>query len=177
MSIITYTDFKGEQNIAGLSNKGTQESLQLFIDEYEPKFLKSLLGNALAEEFITGLAGSGDPVVIDPVWVSLRDMPALKTMLVCYVYYWYVRDAVTLTTGTGETKPANENSTVVSSVNKQVKAWNKMVDLAREFTLDTTVYPSYSENPYAWGNTYKWGILQSWGPKNDIYHRINSLNL
>jgi hypothetical protein len=167
MSIITYLDFKGEQSIASLSNKGTQESLQVFIDEYEPKFLKSLLGDALAQEFITGLAGSGEPVVIDPIWSALAAMPALKTMLVCYVYYWYTRDAVTLTAGTGEVKPANENSTAVSSAPKQVKAWNKMVDLARGFNLDRGVYPAYPVKDYYFFNRMG----------TDIYHRINSLNL
>ena len=53
MSIITIADFKGERNIAGTENSGTRENLQSFIDKYEPKFLKKLLGSALANEFIT----------------------------------------------------------------------------------------------------------------------------
>jgi hypothetical protein len=181
MSIITIADFKGEQNVAQSNNPGVRENLQGFIDKYEPKFLAMLLGSALAKEFVTGLVlvpvvPATDPVTyvpIDPKWLYLRDDTTLKAMLVDYVYYWYIRDQVTFTSGTGEVKAKNENSSAASSVGKQVMAWNEMADMAREFTLDLAVYPNYSKPYTHW--VYGYGYYSHSIP--DIFLHINSLNI
>lgn len=180
MSIITIADFRGEQNVAQQSNAGVRENVQGFIDKYEPIFLKKLLGSALANEFVAGLVPvpvepATDPVTFeptDPKWLFLRDDTDLKPMLVDYVYYWYIRDQVTFTAGTGEVKAKNENSVRVSSVDKQVKAWNEMVSMARGFDLDVAIYPDYTK-PY-WNRWHSW----DYGcPVNEIYYPINSLNI
>lgn len=180
MSIITYTDFQGEQTIAETSNEGVRENLQWFIDEYEPEFLRALLGDVLAKEFVTGLVPvpvepPTDPVTylpIDPKWIALRDETDLKRMIVCYVYYWYMDNAATLTSGTGEVKPKNENSKSVSNWDKQVKAWNKMVKMVRLFNLSTTDYPNYSR-PFWSHYSYWWPTC----PVNEIYYFKNTLNI
>lgn len=168
MSIVTYTDFKGEQNIAGTENIGTRQNLQSFIDKYEEKFLKSLLGNVLYQDFISGLA-----VVptVDPKWISLRDEFDLKQMIVCYVYYWYIQNNITLTAGTGEVKPNNENSVAAQSWDKQVKSWNEMVDIVRLFDLDTVVYPDFVRT---WWRNYDYWFYSC--PVNEIYYYKNTLN-
>jgi len=180
MSIITYLDFNGEQTIAQTSNQGVRENLQVFIDEYEPEFLKALLGNVLAKEFVDGLVlVPVDPptnpptyLPIDPKWLSLRDETDLKKMLVCYVYYWYIQNESSTTAGTGEVKSANENSKPVSNWDKQVKAWNKMVKMTRIFDLSTTDYPDYVR-PF-W---FTWNYWWSTCPVNEIYYYKNTLDL
>jgi len=180
MSIITYTDFKGEQTIADISNQGVMENLQWFIEEYEPQFLNLLLGDVLAAEFVAGLVlvpvdPPTDPATyepIDPIWLALRDETELKRMLVCYIYYWYMENASTLTAGTGEVKAKNENSRSVSNWGKQVKAWNKMVQKARAFDLSTDTYPDYVK-PYWRKYPFWWPTC----PVNEIFYFKNTLNL
>ncbi|KIO75579.1 hypothetical protein TH53_19770 [Pedobacter lusitanus] len=172
MSIITYNDFKGEQNIAAISNIGIRESLQVFIDEYEPLFLESLLGDALAAEFVAGLALAP----IDPKWLFLRDNTSLKKMLVCCVYYHYRQNEITLTSGTGEVKSKNENSNPVNVIDKCTKSWNNMVHMARKFTLDRSIYPDYPHRNTVW--VYEmWGNYCNRSRIDNIYEFKNSLGL
>lgn len=140
MSLLVPNDFNGgEQNIADISNIGTQQNLQVFIDEFEPVFFRKLLGTDLANDFIVGIE-------LEPIpkkWIDLSN--TLKPMVKCYVYYWFIRNKVTLTSGTGEVKPQNENSIIVTGTNKMVKAWNKMVDNVHLFEPDTTIYTNYKK--------------------------------
>lgn len=168
MSIITYTDFKGEQNIAGTENIGTRENLQLFIDKYEREFLKELLGSVLYNQFVSGLAVLPNP---DPKWIALRDEFDLKQMIVCYVYYWYIQNQTTLTASVGEVKPNNENSMAAQSWDKQVKSWNEMVKMTRFFDLDTTVYPDFVRT---WWRNYDYWFCGC--PVSEIYYYKNTLD-
>ena len=257
MSIITIADFKGERNIAGTENSGTRENLQFFIDKYEPKFLKKLLGSALANEFIAGItlvnldevglttvsptftgadidangevqvytenfnfkrllsvhvngeqitgsgynilngkvnglggfygttvpikftfvssnAPIGDEVIavpgdILPKWLYILNDTDLKPMLVDYIYYWYIRNEVTLTATIGEVSSKGENSVRASSVDKQVSSWNEMVEMARAFDLDVAIYPDFVKG---WAK-YLWCHSE----RSDIFYPINSLNI
>lgn len=173
MSIIAITDFKGDQKVAGTSNQGTREDLQNCIDKYEPKFLRALYGSVMANAFIQGLAA--DPV--EQRWTDLATNADLKQMLVCYVYYWYSRRNATLTAGTSEVKPENENSRPVSIAQKQTTSWNEMVDLVDENVVDLTAYPEYVPTPWryaSWRNgCFWWNRIKV----SDIYFRISTLNL
>lgn len=171
MSILKPSDFNGgEQAIADLSNEGARQNLQAFIDEYEIVFLRELLGLSLANEFYAAI-NITDPAP-DQKWIDLRDTTDIKPMLKCYVYYWFIRNKITLTTGTGEVKAKNENSTITFSGDKLVRAWNKMSNKARLFDISTVDYPTYVR-PY-WGRFYRWyngcGI-------SEIYYPINTMNI
>lgn len=48
-------------------------------------------------------------------------------LIACYVYYWYMRNKATSTTGVGETISKTDNATRVSPAFKMSTAWNKMV--------------------------------------------------
>ncbi len=168
MSIITIHDFKGETKIAQLDNAGVQENLEYFIDKYEYKFLKSLLGKTLADEFIEGLAQ--DPV--EEKWTELQDETDLKEMLVYYVYYWYSQNQTTTTAGTGETKAKNENSNVASNWDKTVKIWNEMVKLTRVFDLSTETYPDFHR---VWWRSYDYWYFGC--EVDEIYYFKNSLDI
>lgn len=167
MSIIAPTDFKAENTIAQIETLPVRNLVQSFIDKYEPKFLKELLGLTLYQEFITGL--EEDPV--DPKWISLRDETDLKAMIVDYVYVYYLRNATTSTTGTSEVKAKNNNSTPVNSIDKQVRAWNEMVNMARLFDLSTETYPTWRRVYWRnWWHGCNWHLPE-------IYKTINSLGI
>lgn len=74
--------------------------------------------------------------------VSVPDSPIAD-----YVYFWWLKQNHTLTSGLGEVKSKAENSVSVSPKHKAVKAWNDMSEktaLLYEFLkLNTTVYPEF----------------------------------
>lgn len=168
MSIITPADFNAENSIGQREQPAVASLIQGFIDKYEPLFLKKLLGIDLYNEFVAGLAA--DP--IDAKWLYLRDDTEIKPMLVNYIYYYYLRNQTTLSAGISEVKPKAENARPVSSVDKQVRAWNEMVLAVRPFTLDTSVYPSYVRPHF-----HLYMYWYSGCPVSDIYFTINSLNI
>lgn len=55
MSIVALSDFKGEIVIAQATVSPVNENVQWFIDKYEPKYLRELLGSDFAALFIAGL--------------------------------------------------------------------------------------------------------------------------
>lgn len=152
MSIITPFDFVGENMIAQKEAvPGVQQSVQIFIDKYEPKFLKVLWGKTLYEEFVVGITPVPvDPptipptyLPIDPKWIALRDDADIKTMLICYTYWFYQANSITSTVGTGTAKTKSENSTPASPIDKMTRSWNEMHELAVPYNLSTVDYPSY----------------------------------
>lgn len=179
MSIIAPTDFKAENTIAQIETLPVRNLVQSFIDKYEPKFLKELLGLTLYQEFITGLTPvpvdpPTDPPTYEPIdlkWIALRDETDLKAMIVDYVYVYYLRNVTTSTTGTSEVKAKNNNSTPVNSIDKQVRAWNEMVNMARLFDLSTETYPNWHR--VYWRN---WWYGCNWHLP-EIYKYDNSLGI
>lgn len=171
--IIDASVFVGEISIAGTDSPVTSANLDAFIAKYEPKVLKMLLGTALYEELLVGLAE-------DPIPSKWSDLKTTVTPIVAnYVYYWYIRDQVTRTTGVGNVKPKTENGSVSGDGLKQVRAWNEMAELCVDFNLNIVIatYPSYippNDRPYI--NRLPWGPW-CWGRWPEIYYPINSLNL
>lgn len=170
MSIIVPNDFKGENTIAQVNGSvgGVNSTLQGFIDKYEPKFLRELLGTVLANEFVAGL--QEDP--IPQKWIELRDETDLKPMLIDYVYYWYIRNEVTSTAGMGEVKGKTDNATRTSSSDKMCRAWNEMYMMARFFDLSTDIYPNFTRQ--YWRNYYNW--FYGCGISN-IFYPINGYGI
>lgn len=171
-TIIIPFDFIGENAIAQVQSMlAVEQNVQLFIDKYEPKFLKALLGDGLYAEFIAGLAVLPTP---ETKWTDLRDNTDVKPMLINYIYYFYLRNITTNTAGTSEVKAKNENSSPVNSVDKQVRSWNEMVEMSRGFTLDTTIYPSYVKPKLSCYNHWSYGSCNC---VNEIYKYQNTLNI
>ncbi|MES2593142.1 MAG: hypothetical protein V4608_14765 [Bacteroidota bacterium] len=167
-TIITPADFTAELTIAQTENPYQHNVVQDFIDKYEPKFLRSLLGLELANDFVTGL--TEDP--IQTKWDNLRDNTDLKDMMKNYIYYWYKRNENTKSMGISEVKPKAENANAVDGNNKMTRAWNEMVKMNREFDLDVSVYPNWIAPN--WFNNYFW---HSRCGVNEIYYPISVLNL
>lgn len=140
--IIDSTYFKGPLTLAQLGQQSVEDNLNIFIEQYEPEFLSKSLGYALSQSLIEGIdVGSGD---IEQKWLDLLNgvqftntagrarkwigfASEVFSPIAAYVYWYFQRDKATNTTGSGEVKAQNENSSTVSPANKMNNAWNEMV--------------------------------------------------
>lgn len=141
-NLIDISFFFGELNIAQKTESAG--SVGLFIDELEPRLLTDLLGYELYKAFLTGIA-AGSPAA---KWLALRDGKeytnraghltywdglvfskgtAKKSLIANYVYWFWMADQSTVTTGTGEKTSAAANAVDASPARKMVRAWNQMV--------------------------------------------------
>ncbi len=144
--------FKGEIVIPNLNSVGNGISSQIassnlelllsFIDKYEKRFLVSLLGRCCADEFYKEIE-KGE---LSGKWLDLKNKLVDETLKISpianYVYYWYRRNDVSITTGIGEMETDSDNSVRVSSALKMCRAWNEMV----EWVIDTRVWMKSSGN-------------------------------
>jgi hypothetical protein len=128
--------------------------VQWFIDEYEPEYLKKLLGKELARLFQEEYVKENH----DAKWDKLAD--AIKKMIARYVYYHYHRKSETVTTGVGEEIAQAENAIRTTIFPKAVDAWNEMVEKNLEFcqNIDRAAYPEYAgyvmSDIYLFRNTF-----------------------
>lgn len=165
MSIVAPIDFKGQALIAQIENSDVYDNVQYFIDVYEPKFLKELLGLDLFTEFEAGLAEE----TIDTKWISLRDETDLKQMIVYYVYWFIQENDITTTVGTGESKLRKDNAQAANPLQKMVRNWNDMVEDVRLFDLDTETYPNWHR--VYWRNWFcgcNWRLPEIYQFKNQL---------
>ena len=141
-NIITGYYFIGEINLPDPMS----ESVGLFISKYEADYLLRALGYSFAKLFSDGLAADA----VEQRWIDLRDgaeyddargitrkwtgfkNSGFNSPIANYIYYWYMRDNVTYTTTSGEAKGKSENSDSASSVMKQLRAYNAMVDMTKQ---------------------------------------------
>lgn len=169
MSIITTSYFTANLDLPGRIQTGTGENLQLYIDRYEPIFLRGVLGN----EIYTLLKAAYDAFVDQPPvalpqrwadllngveydvsdityrWQGLRQTSLLLSPIANYVYYQYRKDTETRTGNTGENKPKAQNADSISPINKLVWAWNDMVDVVGNvynLALPQTLYHFLENN-------------------------------
>jgi len=150
MSIITPSIFIAEISIPQKANPHENGgNLQEFIDKYEKKFLIELFGVTFYNELIAGLALPD----IDPEkakWLAIVNETDLKQMIANYVYWFYKRDETTQSGGISEAKAKAENANVTNSIDKQVRAWNEMVQMVRLFDLSTETYPDFVRREWRW---------------------------
>lgn len=172
MQLIDITYFVGEINVANTDQLPVRERLELFIKKYEKRFLTQLLGEAVYNEFMTGL----QVIPVLQKWEDLKDKlvddDTKESPVANYVYYFYMRDNYTQTVGVGEVKAKAENSVMSNNDAKMVRAWNEMVlwvDDLRPWFVDNQLYysltalsyyfrtwscwPHYHEDPFRIKNT------------------------
>jgi len=171
MNLIDATYFIGEINVPNTDTPAVQENINFFIKKYEAKFLKTLLGVSVYASFIAEMAKPVDEQA--QIWKDLKsklvDEENKQSPIANYVYKFFQYNGFTVTTGTGETKPKNENSTRASIVPKVVRAWNEMSD----WVIETRGWfvDFYTENDF---NGY---YLSSWPVCNDEFAKINRWGL
>ena len=170
MSIVTTSDFVGQITIAQIEQDNVAATVQRYIDKYEPEYLEKVLGHTLYETYKVQIGLTPT----NPLYTALRDggvytdwygdqvkYAGIKEAIANYIYYHYIRDNATFTTGSGE--KTIEKGNAVSSVDKQVRAWNEMVRINKQ--LRAYIYANLS----VLGNV-------SW-QYNEMFHPINSLGI
>lgn len=140
MPLIDETYFIGELNIPNTDRPSVSEALMHFIAVREKELLTDLLGYEAYKDFLANpatqkwldLKNGKEYTINDKLykWEGLIEANN-QSLIACYVYYWWTRNAVSVSTGIGETKPLSENAVSASPADKMVKAWNMMSDKIR----------------------------------------------
>lgn len=185
--------FVGELNIPNTDKTEVLENFQLYIDEYEPKYLTLLLGPSLYASFTAGLAA--DP--LDPIWTKLKNQifvisgTSKVSPVANFIYFYLVRRSTYDNSGIGLTQAKAENATIIDSRIETSRAWNKMN------ALSFSVYKFLKANAATYGplpydlrycndfNEYwfDWSYWWGWFPYvyrrliPEIYRPINALGL
>lgn len=96
--------------------------------------------------------------------------PLQRSIVAYYVYYWYMRNLATQSTGVGEVETKPAGAEIATPVYKQSHAWNTTVEWLHELyhylEAETATYPEYDSNilkaalgfrcsPVRW-NYYNW---------------------
>lgn len=196
-NIVSAQDFKGMimlPQINAIINTGVAsvnpvlDSLTEFIIEKEPEVLTKLLGFEMYNAMINALN------IPDPAerWINLRDGVAytvngisyvclgVKPIILRYVYYWWLRQEATQTTGVGEAINKTENAQRTSPAQKQTTAWNDMVKLCKStyhyLYANLSLYPEFHVQSYDVSDCYYLGYTYRWR-RNELFTPINALSI
>jgi hypothetical protein len=187
---IDTTFFTGSLYVAQLNKVAVQEELTYFIAKYEKNFLRDLLGYALYKDFMAAfnasntapsipLAAQWDAILngieftdqhqVLRKWTGLlgstENGEIELSVIAQYVYYHFIRQQMSFTTGNGEVKNTLENATNVTASRKLIAVWNDMVEstanLITYLYLNPVTYPEYVNYrlPYDFRSTINdWNI-------------------
>ena len=150
MPTIDHTYFFAELSIAQKAD--VANSLLMFINEHEERLLTDLLGYELYKAYKTGIA---EPTPAAK-WTEIRDgaeytsrsgyltkwkgliliygsgaVKSKKSLIANYVYWHWMSNNQTVSTGSGEKAAANQAAEFVPVAPKMIRAWNQMVDWNR----------------------------------------------
>lgn len=128
MSILTPSDFKAPYLIAQVDQANVAAEVQEYIDTYESSYLNELLGPELHDIYIANpndYLSITDPTMYVDAYGQTEKHKGIKSGLIPYVYYFYLKGNETFTTGSGEQKIDKGNSQ--TGMYKMVNAWNAMV--------------------------------------------------
>lgn len=162
MATIDTSYFYGERSIAGISQAETAAALAIFIDGKEDELMTRLMGYNLYKLYKAGITASTqiykdirdgkeytNSLGIADKWVGLAFTvgTSKRSLIANYVYWHYVRDNHTFTTGSGEKK--TDLAINVSPDVKLISAWNEMVNwiyaLHDFLTVSISTYPDYAD--------------------------------
>lgn len=143
-------------NAAPSTGNSEADRVAQMISQYEPMYLRYILGYPLYESLVNGV-GDGD--IYDDIknGVEFVDSYSLSQKwdgfvagnnpIALYTYYHYMRANASTTFGIGESVAEIENARRVSPYFKMKTAWNEMVNLnwmLHEFLYaNKDVYPDY----------------------------------
>lgn len=135
MQLIDESFFIGEIVVAQTDQVEVSENLQVFIKKYQREFLTLLLGQTVYDQFIAELIKPDADIA--QKWKDLYNKLIFVdglykgSPIANYVYYFYMRNNVTQTTGIGEGKGKAENATIGINNDKMVRAWNEMSEYSK----------------------------------------------
>ena len=122
--LVSVNDFIVEINIPNTDETPVINSLQGFIDKYEPRYLTQLLGDTMYTDFKAGLLE--DP--IPAKWQSLKDNISVE-QIASFIFFYWLRSKNSYVSGLNVVvKPKSENAANVTPVVVQVDVWNDMVE-------------------------------------------------
>lgn len=144
MSLIDTTYFVDDINIQNIkSNTVVGSSLisevSRYIGNLEPRYLRKILGDILAAEFMAGM-NVESPAVPDQKWLDLKakfvDETNKRSPISDYVYFYWARSKDQMITDV-----QRENGMNVTTPEKLCFAWNRMVEVSYD------VYVFVKDNP------------------------------
>jgi len=117
MILVDKSDFKGKWEVA----QNNFSNLDSYIERYEKAILVDLMGEDLADDFIS------DPA--DTKWDDLKDVGfGLTSLLVGFIYFEYVRDLPFRVTNQGVVYQLDDNASQVITVLALKQRYNECVD-------------------------------------------------
>ncbi|CAB4126490.1 hypothetical protein UFOVP74_44 [uncultured Caudovirales phage] len=172
------TYFKGELAIANKTMASVQDNLNDIIAVRELEYLKKVMGLKLYRAFMEGLSADTP----DARWTdikngcdftdecgNLREWSGFVNSnkispIANYVYYWYLRNQQTFTSGGGEKTSESQNAADADPILKFMRAWNAGADMTLTLQMllaskveGEAVYPEFDTNLY--GNIEKMSWL------------------
>lgn len=171
MSLIDSTYFeKRLLAIPNLEKAYVSENLGNFIEEYEDKYLDTMLGTKLKNQFLASLEVLPTP---DQIWLDLRygkeyDVSGITyrwqgfnndkklSPIADYVFCNYTTDNQFLNTGIGDSKPTIENGTTITPHYHVSRVWNEMVRLNNDLVSFLT---EFEEDYPDWDFSYKTPLM------------------
>ncbi len=137
-NIITYNDFKFPF-IPDVSTSLAVEKLTYVITDSQPKFLKSILGDAEYNKLvsctpeITPTLAHWNEFLYGKTYVNANGLtavyPGIKNALKLYCFFISNRYNATITTSTGEASPLFENSMPTVPAQKIIDAHNEISEI------------------------------------------------
>jgi hypothetical protein len=162
--ILTLAYFNGDLFIDSLTGSqpvqlSVQSKVTSLIGKHENEFLYLILGEMFAKEFLAGIAGHL-PAAIPAPWKALYDKlfttqtdgttTFYYSVVANYVFNFYLRSLLSMTTTSGEGKAKIDGMENVSNWDKIIANWNSMVDqlwVVWDFLHDNAAtYTTYKES-------------------------------
>ena len=162
MSVISLDYFDvGIRNIPNLGSPEIDEAVTGLIEEFEPKYLKGVLGYSLYKAFenermqliitdrtqqlLTGYEFTYCGELMR--WDGFTNIATLESPIADYVMSNYVSKQSGLTGGVGEIRPKSEHADVIDPLPKVMQNWNNMVAknavLYAYLTSNKELYPEF----------------------------------
>lgn len=174
--IIDTTYFQGHLMIAQKNQVAISSNLEVMIRQCEDEFLQKILGYQLYKDFTAALTGTPAQKWIDlrdgkeftdaigqlNKWVGFKNTDK-KSPIANYVYYKWMENEVSSTTGTGEKKMIFSSSVNYSPGQKMTRAWNEMVIWNR------VLYKFLEVNK----DVYSYYVFHS----NELFYVLNELGI
>lgn len=163
--------------ISRITQTVNENSLEWYIEKYEPEYLKKLLGEHLYFAFITEIVKEEH----DPKWDVLLNMIYRKkdkysfSPAANYVYFNLGRSSKSQITGKGEKLSNVFDSLNVDNVDKLTGIWNDMCDMSDEiqnFICRSDLY--YPHLPH-WKESFKCHSHHM-RIKHFCFHRFKKIN-
>jgi hypothetical protein len=167
--------FIGEVEIPNRTSIPVTEKINFFINKYEIEYLDQLLGEELSLEYREGIA----EVSPEPRWVKLKQKIVDSTRKISpianFVWFYFMRNEASMVVSGGVAVTKKENAVMVDPIYKQTYVWNDMAKMS----FDVKSFIEKENKGEGSGSDEESQPYSSFVfiPTNEVYQKINSLNL